>query len=122
MLLQSLRPDDNIIEINVAYLTDQRVQGNMHLALMSCGSVLAPLRHYQPHIQPEGDVDSSVGHVVGMYTGLVKRVCHVEFAEELGVPNVTEYVCHFREWVRLRYSVFIEDTIIVHPLRFRCWV
>lgn len=84
MLLQILRPDDDIVQVNVTDGANIRTEGGVHATLIGAGSGATTLRHYCPFVDSERHGHHSIFNMVRVNTCLKKRVSHIELP-----PNLT---------------------------------
>ena len=60
MLLQRLRPDDDIIEVNMANAANERTERVEHAALVGARSIPTTLRHHGPFVQAKRSGDRGI--------------------------------------------------------------
>ena len=89
VFLNTLRPDDDVVEINVTDFADPRSQRVEHAALVCRRRISTPLRHDEPLVQAKRCRYCRVLDVVRMYAGLEEGICHVNLRPDLALCTVS---------------------------------
>ena len=90
VLLHRLRPDNNVVEVYMANLTNVFSKSIHHPMLVGSRCIATTLRHDRPFIQTPGGPYRSEVNVVRVDTSLEEGVSHVHLAEDLPFPTVSE--------------------------------
>ena len=122
VFFDSLRPDDDVIKVDMADFTDVRPEGMEHPALVGAGGVMTALRHYRPFVKAEQRGDGHVFDVFGTDTCLKKGVGHIEFTPDASLGTVGEDLGNGGKRVRIGYGVVVQLAVVVDPARGSCRV
>lgn len=125
VLIEVLRPDDDVVKVDMTDSSNIWSQRGEHATLVSAGGVPAFLRHDRPFILTEGGRDGRVFDMVGMHAGLEEGFSHVQFPPDLTMGAVGQNFLNAGQGVDVRDCVLVEDAVIVHPSgegsRVRFW-
>ena len=88
MFFDRLRPDDDIVQVYVADLSDEVSECREHALLVSCRCVPTAHRHHSPLIEAERRCDCREIYVIGMNSHLEERIGHVNLSPDLSLCTV----------------------------------
>jgi hypothetical protein len=105
MLLHSLRPDNNVIQVNMADLAYKFTKCRCNSALLYSGHVSQSLRHHEPLVQAERSAYRSVRDRVRVEACLEEAVGEINHRPDLSLGAISQYVVHSREGKNIMYRV-----------------
>src|ERR1700761_3128195 len=88
MICERIRPDDDIIKVDMADFANVLTKSSGHTALMSAGSIAPTLRHNSPFVETKRGGSSSILNVVGVNASLEEGVSHVKFTPDTATSAI----------------------------------
>ena len=117
VFLKGIRPDYNVIKVNVTNFSDQGAQCSRYLSLVNCWGILEALGHDKPLVKAQGSVYRCQVNVVRVHPCLKEAVCHNDCAPNFTFGAIVENVIYSGERMGIHDRVFIKLMKIVNPTR-----
>jgi len=115
MLFVGLGPNHNVIKIDMTDPPDMFLQRHHDTLLMSRRCVSALYRHDNPFPKAKGCKGSGVFNMVRVDKCLEEGIRHVNFPPDFSLGTVSEDIVDSRKWEGIRYSDFVQATIVNNP-------
>lgn len=122
MLLDSLRPDNNIIQIDMAANTNHFMKSSHHSPLVSSWGIVTAHGHHNPFIEPEQCTNSGELNVIGVDQHLKKGVGYINLFPYLSFSCIYQDVLGTWQQVDIRNHILIEHMVVINPIWECRWV
>ena len=90
MFFQSLRPDNNVVQVDMTDLPNKMTKSRRHAALVDHGGVTNTHRYNSPFVKAPGSMSGEPPDVIRVNLSLEEQVSHVELAKDLTLRAVTK--------------------------------
>jgi len=122
VFINRLRPNDYVVQVYVAELSNMLLQSKRHTPLVGGWGVTATHWHYDPLSKTKGSKGHHKLDMFGEGMSVEKGIRYIDFTPDLALDTVSKNIVNTGEQKCVWGCYFVQQVVVDHPARKNTWI